>query len=161
MKYHPLKELVLCRLRQFYREPEAVFWTYGFPLILIVGLGIAFRNRPPDKAEVDVEESPASEAIVSALSPPAAEGFDLEVHPADVCAERLRLGKTTIVVQATTTGYTYQYDPTRPESAFARARVDGVLQRAAGRQDLRSVRNAADGARRRRNTVTGFQLKPR
>ena len=43
-RYHPIKELYLCRLRQFYCEPEAVFWTYGFPLLMIVGLGIAFKS---------------------------------------------------------------------------------------------------------------------
>lgn len=136
MKYYALKELILCRLRQFYREPEAVFWTYGFPLILIVGLGIAFRNRPADESEVDVVASPAAAGIVSALSPPAGERFNVEVHTKDQCAERLRLGKTTIVVNATTNGYTYEFDPTQPESAYARNRVDAALQQAAGRRDV-------------------------
>ncbi len=45
MKPHPLKELSLARLREFLREPEAVFWTYGFPLLLAVGLGIAPTGR--------------------------------------------------------------------------------------------------------------------
>ena len=34
-------------LPRFLREPEAVFWTFVFPILLAVGLGIAFRNRPP------------------------------------------------------------------------------------------------------------------
>jgi ABC-2 type transport system permease protein len=32
-------------------------------------------------------------------------------------------------------GYTFQFDPTRPESVLARRRVDDLLQRAAGRRD--------------------------
>ncbi len=36
---HPLVQLTLVRLREFYREPEAVFWVHLFPLLMILGLG--------------------------------------------------------------------------------------------------------------------------
>ena len=55
-KYHPLRELLLGRLREFLREPETVFWAYGFPLLLALGLGIAFRNQPVEKVYVDVQQ---------------------------------------------------------------------------------------------------------
>ena len=38
--------LCLARFREFYRESEVVFWSFVFPIMLSVGLGIAFRNRP-------------------------------------------------------------------------------------------------------------------
>ena len=47
--YSPLGQLVLARLREFYRQPEAVFWVYGFPLVMIVILGSAFRNKPVER----------------------------------------------------------------------------------------------------------------
>jgi ABC-2 type transport system permease protein len=134
-RYHPLRELVLCRFRSFYREPEAVFWTYGFPLILIVGLGIAFRSRPPEHVKVDVVDSPDAAAVVAALQAAPDGEFDVTVHPDELCDERLRLAKTSLVVQADGAAYTYRYDPSRPECPLARALVDAVLQRAAGRQD--------------------------
>ena len=31
----PLAQLILCRLREFYREPEAIFWVYGFPILTV------------------------------------------------------------------------------------------------------------------------------
>src|SRR5919198_1343424 len=37
-RYTPLLELTLARLREFYREPAAVFWVYVFPLLLAVAL---------------------------------------------------------------------------------------------------------------------------
>ena len=37
-RYNPLWHLITTRIRQFFREPEAIFWTYGFPLLMIVGL---------------------------------------------------------------------------------------------------------------------------
>ena len=38
-RYRPLPQLILSRVREFYREPEALFWVYGFPILMIVVLG--------------------------------------------------------------------------------------------------------------------------
>ena len=44
---HPFAQLFL-GVREFYREPEAVFWVYGFPVLLLaVGLGIASPAASP------------------------------------------------------------------------------------------------------------------
>ena len=51
---HALWELTLARLREFLREPAALFWTFGFPVLLAVGLGVAFRNRPAEAFDVAV-----------------------------------------------------------------------------------------------------------
>ncbi len=52
-----LLELTLARLRLFFREPGAVFWTFGFPLLLSIALGAAFRNRPPEPVSVATASS--------------------------------------------------------------------------------------------------------
>lgn len=129
---HPLRELTLARLREFLREPEAVFWSYGFPLLLVIGLGMAFRNRPVEIVHVDVEQHALAADVARTLEAQP----DLMVNtcaPAE-CRERLRLGKSALVVTPGAPA-AYQFDPTRPESALARARVDDVLQRGAGRSD--------------------------
>lgn len=131
-KYHPLKELILGRVREFIREPEAIFWTYGFPLILALGLGIAFRNQPVEKAYVDVQQGQQAEAIRAALS--ADPSFVASIHDAGACRDRLRLGKSALVVVAGDP-VVYLFDPSRSESVLARRRVDDALQRAAGRAD--------------------------
>jgi len=143
--YRPLRELLLFRFRSFIREPEAVFWTYGFPLILTIALGIAFRNRPPAQVYVDVEAGPPAVAIQQSLAPNGADdGFKVEVNEPARCADRLRLGKCQVVVSAdpATGQHTYRYDPSRPESVHARTQVDDALQRAAGRIDPITTRNA-------------------
>src|SRR5262245_60148762 len=48
MSEHPLFQLTLLRFREFLREPEALFWVFGFPLLLAAGLGLAFRNTPAE-----------------------------------------------------------------------------------------------------------------
>ena len=67
-KGNPLFYLVDARLREFCREPAAIFWVYVFPLIMMVALGVAFRNRPPEQAMVDVQAGLRAEYIVEALS---------------------------------------------------------------------------------------------
>jgi len=140
LRDRPLTQLVLARLREFYREPEAVFWVYGFPILMIVALGIAFRNKPIERITVDVETGPRAEAIVDALSKQ--EKFVVATFDTASCRVRLRTGKTDLVVSAgesSTPHYDYAYDPTRTESVLARNAVDDALQRAAGRQDAATV----------------------
>src|SRR5258706_4233097 len=57
--------LSLARFREFYREPEVVFWSFIFPILLAVGLGLAFRNRPPEASSVAVLEGPGSAAVAA------------------------------------------------------------------------------------------------
>jgi ABC-type multidrug transport system permease subunit len=141
-RYSPLGQLILARLREFYREPEAVFWVYGFPLLMVVALGIAFRNKPVEQLAVDVAEGPFSKAVAEALRQK--ERFKVQEHDLAACRLRLRIGKTELVVVASgllgglTPPAQYQYlvAPGRAESLLARNEVDDVLQRDAGRKDV-------------------------
>ena len=139
-RYWPLAELTLARLREFYREPEALFWVYGFPILLVVGLGIAFRNQPVERITIDVIEGPQSQAVLEALSKQ--EKFVPRLVTQDEARVHLRTGRTELVVTASgddSPGYQYTYDPSRPESALAKSAVDDALQRAAGREDVAAV----------------------
>src|SRR3972149_3348222 len=79
---HPFIQLILARVREFYREPEAVFWVYGFPLLMAAGLGIAFRDRPVDKPIVDIQQGEGAAAVKTALD--ATGHFVAEIRPAHV-----------------------------------------------------------------------------
>ena len=41
-RLYSLGQLILARVREFTREPEAVFWAVFFPVLLTTALGIAF-----------------------------------------------------------------------------------------------------------------------
>jgi ABC-2 type transport system permease protein len=146
-RYWPLGQLVLARLREFLREPEAVFWVYGFPILMTVGLGIAFKNRPIEEISVVIVAGPSAKATQEALaSSTTSERFEVDVVSAEEARRRLRTGRTALVVDSgknTSNGsaasdkpqYVYQFDPTRADSVLARKAVDDQLQRAAGRED--------------------------
>lgn len=137
----PLWQLTLMRWRIFVREPAALFWTYGFPVVLALALGIAFRNRPPEPVDAAVEALAGNESWRQVLA------TNLQVHvrwlsPAEA-HQALRTGKVSVVVGREGPGAprVYHFDPTRPESRVARAIVDDILQRAEGRSDPTAVRD--------------------
>lgn len=127
--------LAMSRLREFLREPEAVFWTYCFPMIMVVILGLSFRNKPIEKVDVDVTSGSALE--IKALE--AAGKFNVKVLPEAESLNRLRTGKTPLVVKGDGVRVSYIFDPDNTEARAARAAVDDAIQRAAGRRDAVAV----------------------
>jgi ABC-2 type transport system permease protein len=134
----PLFQLTLARIRGFFREPSAVFWTFAFPVLLTIALGVAFRSRPPEPVRTAVEAGPGAEAVRAALS--AGKDVTALVLAPDAAGTALRTGRVSIVVVPGDPP-AYRYDPTRPESRLARAVVDDLLERAAGRADRFAARD--------------------
>ncbi|MBI3861805.1 MAG: ABC transporter permease [Planctomycetia bacterium] len=124
---HPLGHLVLARIRMFYRQPEAVFWTYGFPLVMITALGLAFREEPKTTILVDVV-GPQAEAFQTRL---AKDSRFKVVRPAESdWKKRLQSGKTNLVVEtgaSPTEPPQFWDEPRRADSLFAREAVENVL----------------------------------
>src|SRR5512138_3868235 len=95
---HPLAQLALMRFRIFVREPAALFWTYGFPLLLALVLGTAFRNRPPEPVDVAVVAVAGADVWREALArTPSVHVRWLKAQDAH---EALRAGKVSLVVEA-------------------------------------------------------------
>ncbi len=137
MEYlRPVVELTLARFREQLRQPEVLFWVFGFPLLLAVALGLAFRNRPPDVIHVAVEAGPGAETLTAALAD--APGLAVETLSPAAAAERLRTGGVAVVL-VPGDPVVYRFDPTRQESRLARLAVDDALQRGLGRADVRAT----------------------
>ncbi len=131
-RYAALIQLTLTRLREFVREPEALFWVLVFPILMALALGLAFRSGGETAVLVGVEERSGSEALLAVLD--RAPGIDARLVPAAAAAAALRNGEIHILVVGGSPP-TYRYDPTRTESRLARLALDDALQRAAGRVD--------------------------
>src|SRR5690606_26878463 len=83
-----MRELALLRVRTFLREPEALFWTFVFPILMAIGLGIAFGGEGDAPVPVVVVEGSAAEAHLPALE--ASPELEVSLLSADAAAERLR-----------------------------------------------------------------------
>lgn len=130
---HPLWELTSVRTKEFLRETEAIFWVFGFPLLLALALGFAFRSKAPDRVPIAVVNGPQAQARMHALAESPA------LLPRLVSAEdgraQLRTGKISLLIDGDAAPV-FHFDPTRPEARTARVEADDALQKAAGRRDV-------------------------
>ncbi len=127
--------LLMARMLELKREPEVVFWVFIFPLLLALGLGIAFRNKPEGAVSVAIVQGAESAQALLQKSPQAQQ-FKVQVLDAEAAHQAFRLGKVDVAIEPGANGtFTYRYDPARPESVLARAEVNDALQSAAGRKD--------------------------
>src|SRR5437763_16807552 len=129
----PLLQLTFARAREFYRQPVAIFWVYGFPLLLALALSFAFRSRPVQRVAVDVAAGPDADAVAAALA--ADPRLSPAVRDADEARHRLRSAKTDLVVVSLSPGYEYHFDPSRPEGVLARAAAGDAMLRSGPARD--------------------------
>jgi ABC-type multidrug transport system permease subunit len=156
---HPLWELTKARLREFVREKGTIFWVFGFPLLMAIALGLAFRSTPPERPRVAVVSALDAAALERAtqgtpaagtLSPEARsvaallQSSALQVERSSRArAERdLARAKLDLVVDWTEGHPVYHFDPLQPRSALAGALATDVKERALGRRDALSIREA-------------------
>ncbi|MDX1964264.1 MAG: ABC transporter permease [Pirellulales bacterium] len=164
----PLPQIVLARIKEFIREPEAVFWVCIFPVMMVILLGIAFRSKKVDPVVVDLVTTDAASPRLAELLEKEPEQFIVKRSSAEQATIRLRTAKTDLIIrvrpqaaehaatsessaistpaQSTSPlgelAVTYHFDPTQPKSLLARNSADDLLQRAAGRRDVIPHQNA-------------------
>ena len=129
---HPIIELSLARLREWVREPEAIFWAFVFPIVMSVALAVAFPGQESRPVVVGIKEGPGAGTIRGALT--GAAGVTLRDVSAGDELRVIRDGGVHIIVVPGDPP-TYRFDPDRAEARLARLVVDEALKRAAGRTD--------------------------
>ena len=129
---HPLVELTLARVREFVREPEALFWAFLFPILMSIALAVAFPRSGGKPVVVAVAPGVAAEQLRRTLT--ASEGIVVREIATGGEERALREGDVHLVIVPTDPP-TYRFDAAREESRVARLVVDDALKRAAGRVD--------------------------
>lgn len=132
---HPLAQLTLVRFREFIREPEAVFWTFIFPILLAAGLGLAFRNRAPETPQIVVVDGlPGSATAAASLR--GDRRVVVRVLPDSAARHALRTARAALMVRPhRIDSIEYAFDPARGEAAIARLLANEALQAGRGRKD--------------------------
>jgi hypothetical protein len=94
-----LRELTVTRTKEFIRQPEAVFWVFGFPILLAFALGFAFREKAPDRTPVGIVAGPEAARAAAALkSSPA---LIVRVYDDAAGRDALRTGKISLLIELT------------------------------------------------------------
>ncbi len=124
-----LFQLTATRFKLFLREPEALFWVFVFPILLAVGLGIAFRNRPADVLDVGATTTQLAQALG------ADKGLRATVTDEAQGTHYLASGRILLLAIARDSGVVYKYDDTNPDARSVQLLADRAIQKAAGRKD--------------------------
>ena len=130
-----LFQLTSLRFKLFLREPEAIFWTFVFPILLAVGLGIAFRNRPADVLQVGATTTQLTQALASD------KGLTAETLDEAAGTQELATGKILLLAIQRPDGVAYKFDDTNPDARTARLLADRAIQTAAGRHEAVRAEN--------------------
>ena len=138
-RWDAYRQLVFARLKEFYREPEAVFWVFGFPIVLAFALGLAFRNTGPGKLQIGVAPGPGDSALAATLF---ASAYCMAIagesrRPPRVTAPVLRAGYGLLLVLRILAGFALPMALWLEAAAELRARFGG---RPTFRELLRHVR---------------------
>jgi ABC-2 type transport system permease protein len=137
-RYHPLVELTKARLREFFREPGMIFWVFGFPILMAIGLGLAFRSQPPQPPAVAVL-APEDSAMARALL--ASDALAAVRLPEADALRGLARTRFALVLDLRQAEPIYRFDPMSSAARLARVVTDAELEKAAGRRDLLTPRD--------------------
>jgi ABC-2 type transport system permease protein len=129
LEFSSLYQLTMVRFRLFLREPEAIFWIFFFPILLAMGLGIAFRNRPADVLQVGATTTQLAQALAADKGLTAATMDEAEG------THELATGRILLLAIQRADGVAYKYDDTNPDARTARLLADRAVEAAAGRRD--------------------------
>jgi ABC-type multidrug transport system permease subunit len=124
-----LYQLTMVRFKLILREPEAIFWIFIFPILLAVGLGIAFRNRPADVLQVGATTAQLTKALA------ADKGLTATTMDEADGTRALATGRILVLAIQRPDGVAYKFDDTNPDARTARLLVNRAIQTAAGQRE--------------------------
>lgn len=131
MRWRVLAQIALTTFREFIRTPEAVFWTYGFPLVMAIVLGLAFSREEQEPVPVVVVKATAQVEPVQPLTAVLRENKRLSVTelPRDEAERGLRHGKFVLMLEGPLEDPKVSTDLTRPDAELAQLHVTNTLLR--------------------------------
>ncbi len=124
-RLNEIRELTRVRVVLFFREPEAIFWVFIFPLVLAAVLGFAFRSAGVEPSKVAVVQGEGIQRLLEAFQRD--EDLDVEVYEdRQEAFDKLRKAAVDAVIEPGDPPR-LSFDPDRAEAATARLRVQRAL----------------------------------
>jgi ABC-type multidrug transport system permease subunit len=68
MRLRVVRAVAATTFREFWRSKDAVFWTYGFPILMAIVLGFAFQPKPLPPVPVALIADGGAPAVLAALA---------------------------------------------------------------------------------------------
>ncbi len=129
MRLRVLKQIALTSFREFIRTPEAVFWTYGFPVIMAMVLGLAFSSDEQVPLPVVVVRAEGQTELVQPLTARLSDNKRLSVTelPRDEAELGFKHGKFVVMLEGPVSAPKMSFDRMRPDAELTRMHVEHTL----------------------------------
>ncbi len=127
MRIKVLKALTGVAWREYMRTPEAIFWTYGFPLVMALVLGFAFGEGKVAQVPVGVVQETAESPLLTALREHGEGRLIAEAVSPSRARRDLTLGRYDLLVEGDVAQPRFELDPKRPGSELAKLLTERAL----------------------------------
>ncbi|MEM1449452.1 MAG: ABC transporter permease [Planctomycetota bacterium] len=122
-RWPELRELTRLRVVAFLREPEAVVWVFGFPMLLAAVLGFAFRSSEPRTVVLGVLEQVEADLAALEADPRLEVVRFAEPEDAERALRVARIDAFLVEPGSADEAPTLRLDPSRDEAETVRLRV--------------------------------------
>ncbi len=154
---HPFLQLTIAQIKEFFREPGAIFWSFGFPILMALGLGMAFSGKKEIMHGVAV--IPGNKIENSIIQTSLLNGSNIKDTIVEKRFENVN-GKTRYVFHLTNWNnaelllkrgiisailtedqdqITYHYDPLNPEGELIQVQLSNFFKTGNLGQDITSI----------------------
>ena len=148
MKNNQLYRLIICRFLETVREPEVLFWGIVFPVLISIGLGLAFMQKNESKfhimlvennpTELDsllavygkVNEKNGKETIIWTVNDEILGNtlFHFIRNDWNNAIIALKRGEADIIITDSTAQICYHFDPRNEQAELAYMKLSDLLQ---------------------------------
>jgi len=133
-----LWQLILANILEKVREPGVLFWGIGFPILMAIGLGLAFTRKPEIVRHVAlIAADTGSYSIILKDDKLGNTTFRLERMSWEEAMVQLKRGHVNVAVTIGDSGYRYHFDPMNPDAQLTYVRLAPVLNRIPARDLIR------------------------
>ena len=122
-----LYQLFIVELKEYIREPGALFWSILFPILLALGLGVAFSGSSNqtrtiaiiNKSEVKKPTHAEDSILAIGNSKIGTTTYDFTYTDWDSAILMLKQGKTSLVLEQIQGKLTYHFDPANADAKLS------------------------------------------
>jgi len=163
IRNNQLWQLTLANILEKIREPGVLFWGIGFPILMSMGLGLAFTRKPETVRHVAlISADTGSYSIILKDDKLGNTTFRLERMPWEEAMVQLKRGHVNVAVTIGDSGYRYHFDPMNPDAQLTYVRLSPVLNRIPDSEFLSKpgrIKGEGSGYEEDLSAITGSEVE--
>lgn len=129
IRNNQLWQLTLANILEKVREPGVLFWGIGFPILMSIGLGLAFTRKPETLRHVALISADTGTYTINLRDENLGNTtFELEKMSWEEALVRLKRGHVNVAVTKGDSGYRYHFDPVNPDAQLTYLKLSPVLK---------------------------------